>query len=99
MAKSSVYELAIKINGKLDSSLKKACAAAAQNLETVGNAAKTAGKVAATALAGIGTAAAGITVAATSAFTENEKAANSLAAATGATGKELENLQSAMETV
>ena len=45
MAKSSVYELAIKINGKLDSSLKKACAAAAKNLETVGNAAKTAGKV------------------------------------------------------
>ena len=45
MAKSKVYELAIKINGKLDSSLKKACAAAAQNLETVGNAAKTAGKV------------------------------------------------------
>lgn len=41
MAKSKVYELAIKINGKLDSSLKKACAAAAQNLETVGNAAKT----------------------------------------------------------
>ena len=27
MAKSKVYELAIKINGKLDSSLKKACAA------------------------------------------------------------------------
>ena len=53
MAKSSVYELAIKINGKLDSSLKKACAAAAQNLETVGNAAKTAGKVVAGASAAI----------------------------------------------
>lgn len=45
MGKSKAYELAIRINGKLDSSLKKACAAAAQNLETVGNAAKTAGKV------------------------------------------------------
>ena len=53
MAKSKVYELAIKINGKLDSSLKKACAAAAQNLETVGNAAKTAGKVVAGASAAI----------------------------------------------
>ncbi len=64
MAKSKVYELAIKINGKLDSSLKKACAAAAQNLETLGGAAKTAGKVvvgASTAIVGataaIGTAA------------------------------------------
>ena len=45
MAKSKIYELAIRINGKLDSSLKKACAEAAQNLETVGNAAKIAGKV------------------------------------------------------
>lgn len=53
MAKSSVYELAIKINGKLDSSLKKACAAAAQNLETVGNAAKTDGKAVAGASAAI----------------------------------------------
>lgn len=53
MAKSKVYELAIRINGKLDSSLKKACAAAAQNLETVGNAAKTAGKVVAGASAAI----------------------------------------------
>lgn len=53
MAKSKVYELAIKINGKLDSSLKKACAAAAQNLETVGNAAKTAGKVVAGASAAV----------------------------------------------
>ena len=44
MAKSKVYELAIKINGKLDSSLKKACAAAAQNHETEGNAAQNAGK-------------------------------------------------------
>ena len=51
MGKSKVYELAIKINGKLDSSLKKACAA--QNLETVGNAAKTAGKVVAGASAAI----------------------------------------------
>ena len=88
----------LKIAGD-SSSLKKACEAASEHLDTLGNAAKAAGKVAATALAGIGTAAAGIAVAATSVYTEHEKAANSLAAATGATGKELENLQSAMETV
>lgn len=61
MAKSKVYELAIKINGKLDSSLKKACAAAEQNLNTLGAAAKTAGKVVVGATAAIagGTAAIG----------------------------------------
>ena len=98
MARSKTYQMLMKISGD-SSSLKKACEAASEHLDTLGNAAKAAGKVAATALAGIGTAAAGIAVAATSVYTEHEKAANSLAAATGATGKELENLQSAMETV
>ncbi len=45
MAKSKTYEMMLKIAGKADGSLKKACAAASQNLETLGNAAKTAGKV------------------------------------------------------
>ena len=98
MARSKTYQMLLKIAGD-SSSLKKACEAASEHLDTLGNAAKAAGKVATTALAGIGTAAAGIAVAATSVYTEHEKAANSLAAATGATGKELENLQSAMETV
>ena len=98
MARSKTYQMLMKISGD-SSSLKKACEAASEHLDTLGNAAKAAGKVAATALAGIGTAAAGIAVAATSVYTEHEKAANSLAAVTGATGKELENLQSAMETV
>ena len=98
MARSKTYQMLMKISGD-SSSLKKACEAASEHLNTLGNAAKAAGKVLATAMAGIGTAAAGIAVAATSVYTEHEKAANSLAAATGATGKELENLQSAMETV
>lgn len=98
MARSKTYQMLMKISGD-SSSLKKACEAASEHLNTLGNAAKAAGKVLATAMAGIGTAAAGIAVAATSVYTEHEKAANSLAAATGTTGKELENLQSAMETV
>lgn len=97
MARSKTYQMLMKISGD-SSSLKKACEAASEHLNTLGNAAKAAGKVLATAMAGIGTAA-GIAVAVTSVYTEHEKAANSLAAATGATGKELENLQSAMETV
>ena len=88
----------LKIAGD-NSSLKKACAAASENLSTLGEAAKKAGQVAATALTGLGTAAAGIATAATSAYTEHEKAANSLAAATGARGEELASLQSAMESV
>lgn len=72
MAKSKVYEMAIKINGKLDSSLKKACAEAAQNLETIGDAAKTAGKVVAGASAAIATATATIGTAALKAGMEYE---------------------------
>ena len=53
MAKSKTYEMLLKIAGKADGSLKAACSAAAQNLETVGNAAKTAGKVVAGASAAI----------------------------------------------
>ena len=98
MARSKTYEMLLKIAGD-NSSLKKACAAASENLSTLGEAAKKAGQVAATALTGLGTAAAGIATAATSAYTEHEKAANSLAAATGARGEELASLQSAMESV
>ena len=59
MARSKTYQMLMKISGD-SSSLKKACEAASEHLDTLGNAAKAAGKVAATALAGIGTAAAGI---------------------------------------
>ena len=58
MARSKTYQMLMKISGD-SSSLKKACEAASEHLDTLGNAAKAAGKVAATALAGIGTAAAG----------------------------------------
>ena len=75
MARSKTYQMLMKISGD-SSSLKKACEAASEHLDTLGNAAKAAGKVAATALAGIGTAAAGIAVAATSVYTEHEKAAS-----------------------
>ena len=45
MARSKTYELLVKIAGKTDSSLKAACKAASQDLDTLGSAAKTAGKV------------------------------------------------------
>lgn len=72
MARSKTYQMLMKISGD-SSSLKEACEAASEHLDTLGNAAKAAGKVAATALAGIATAAAGIAVAATSVYTEHEK--------------------------
>lgn len=44
-AKSKTYELALKIAGKVDSSLKAACVAADKNLAAIGSTARTAGKV------------------------------------------------------
>lgn len=43
--KSKTYELALKIAGKVDSSLKAACVAADKNLAAIGSTARTAGKV------------------------------------------------------
>lgn len=45
MAKNKIYELMVKIGGKTDSSLKKACDTAADNLNALNKTAKTAGKV------------------------------------------------------
>ena len=56
-AKSKTYELALKIAGKMDGSLKVACTEADRNLTVIGSAAKKAAKVATTALAAVGTAA------------------------------------------
>ena len=85
MAKGKTYELALKIAGRVDSSLKKACLDADENL---GKLAKTAEKIGKAAK-----------VAAVKSYTEHEQAVNSMAAATGAAGEELEHLQAAMEGV
>ena len=98
MAKGKTYELALKIAGRVDSSLKKACLDADENL---GKLAKTAEKIgkAAKVAAGVTAAAATAGVAAVKSYTEHEQAVNSMAAATGAAGEELEHLQAAMEGV
>lgn len=85
MARGKAYELAIKIAGRVDSSLKKACLDADENL---GQLAKTAEKIGKAAK-----------VAAVKSYTEHEQAVNSMAAATGAAGEELDHLQGAMEAV
>ena len=99
MAKNSTYEMAIKIAGKLDSSMRKACGEAQGYLNELGETAAEATRIAAAAMTAIGTAAAGIAVTGVKTFTEHEKAAGNLAAATGAAGEELEGLNEAMENV
>ena len=98
MAKGKTYELALKIAGRVDSSLKKACLDADENL---GKLAKTAEKIgkAAKVAAGVTAAATAVGAAAVKSYTEHEQAVNSMAAATGAAGEELEHLQAAMEGV
>ena len=99
MARGKVYDLAIKIAGRVDSSLKKACLDADEQL---GELAKTAEKIgkAAKVAAGVTTAAIGaVGVASVKAYTEHQQEANSMAAATGAAGEQLEYLQDAMDTV
>ena len=54
-SKSKTYELALKIAGKVDSSLKKSCLAAARNVELITEGAKKAGKITAKAMAVVGT--------------------------------------------
>ena len=97
MARGKVYDLAIKIAGRVDSSLKKACLDADEQL---GELAKTAEKIgkAAKVAAGVTTAAIGaVGVASVKAYTEHQQAANSMAP--GAAGEQLEYLQDAMDTV
>lgn len=97
--KSKAYELAIKIAGKVDSSLRKACGDADESFTELANSAKAAGEIAAKAFTAAATAAASVATASVTAYTAHQKAANNIAASTGAVGDELEHLQSAMETV
>ena len=99
MAKSKTYELMLRIGGKADSSLRKACEAADAQLAGLGETAEKIMSVAGTAMKTLGAAAvAGVTASVTS-YAEYEQAAKGLASATGATGKALENQDKAMQAV
>ena len=97
--KNKVYKLALSIAGNVDKSLAEACEKANDNLASLGETAKKAGKIAATAMTAAATAAAGVAVAGVKAYTEHEKASNSLSSATGTTGDQLERLSGIMENV
>lgn len=97
--KSKAYELAIKIAGKVDSSLKAACRDADDSFSELADSAKVAGEIATKAFTAAATAAAALATASVTTYTQHQKAANNLAASTGAIGEELEHLQDAMETV
>lgn len=97
MAKGKTYELALKIAGTVDSSLKKACLDADENLGKLAKTAEKIGKAAKVAAGITAAAATAVGVAAVKSYTEHEQAVNSMAAATGAAGEELEHLQAAME--
>lgn len=99
MAKGKTYELALKIAGRVDSSLKKACLDADENLGKLAKTAEKIGKAAKVAAGVTAAAATAVGVAAVKSYTEHEQAVNSMAAATGAAGEELEHLQAAMEGV
>lgn len=62
-SKSKTYELALKIAGKVDSSLKKSCLAAAKDVNTLSASAQKTGRIAAKAMAAVGTAVATVAVA------------------------------------
>lgn len=94
-SKSKTYELAIKIAGKVDSSLKNACNEADKNLTALGTSAKKAGQVAATALGAAATAAAALAASSLSAYSEFEQAMANSAAIAGATGEDYEALEAA----
>ncbi len=97
MAKGKTYELALKIAGRVDSSLKKACLDADENLGKLAKTAEKIGKAAKVAAGITAAAATAVGVAAVKSYIEHEQAVNSMAAATGAAGEELEHLQAAME--
>lgn len=58
-----IYELALKIAGKVDSSLKKSCLAAAKDVNTLSASVQKTGRIAAKAMAAVGTAVATVAVA------------------------------------
>uniref|UniRef100_A0AAU8B914 Minor tail protein n=1 Tax=Dulem virus 34 TaxID=3145752 RepID=A0AAU8B914_9CAUD len=93
--KSKTYELAIKIMGKADGSLKTACMEADKNLTSLGTSAKAAAKVAATALAAVGTAAVAVATSSLSTYAEFEQAMANTAAIAGAVGDQYDQLEAA----
>lgn len=99
MAKSKTYELAIKIGGKADSSLKAACLTADKNLSELGNSAKKASEVATVAIAAIAT---GIAAASTALYKVGKSfdgAYDAIRIGTGATGAGLEDLKDSFKKV
>ena len=62
-SKSKTYELALKIAGKVDGSLKKSCLAAAKDANTLSASVQKTGRIAAKAMAAVGTAVATVAVA------------------------------------
>lgn len=100
MAKNSkTYELALKIGGKADSSLKTACMTAESNLSQLGTSAKRAAKVGAAALAAMGT---GIVAAGTGLYKVGasfDNAYDAIRIGTGATGAALEDLKGSFKEV
>lgn len=99
MAKSKTYELALRIAGKVDSSLAKSCREADRYLSALGESARAAGKIASTALSAAAAAATAVAAAGAGAYMQHEKAVSSLSAATGAVGDELSKLDGVMESV
>lgn len=95
MAKSKTYELAIKIAGKVDSSLKKSCLDAAKDLDTLGASGKKAGKVAATAMTAAGPAVAAVAATSLSTYADFEQAMANTAAIAGANTEQYEALEAA----
>jgi len=62
-SKSKTYELALKIAGKVDGSLKKSCFSAAKDVNTLSASVQKTGRIAAKAMAAVGTAVATVAVA------------------------------------
>ena len=96
MAKGKTYELALKIAGRVDSSLKKACLDADENLGKLAKTAEKIGKAAKVAAGITAAAATAVGVAAVKSYTEHEQAVNSMAAATGAGGSSPETERGAI---
>ena len=94
-AKSKTYELAVKIAGKYDSSMKKACLDAEKDLSALGKSAKAAGKVATTALAAAAAAAAAVATTSLSTYADFEQAMANTSAIAGANEEQYKALEAA----
>lgn len=89
MANSKTYELMLKIGGKADSSLKKACEAADKNLSAIGETAAKIGKAAAAAIAAGATAVSGLAVAAVKNAAEYESQLSNISTLLTGTAEEI----------